>query len=77
MLHTRTGADTELELHTVFSVHLLGFIFSQQMERGFFCRSPMAGGSGEWDAVLSSSFCLHKVSQQAEEELNLCAYDYE
>lgn len=56
VLQTTRGADTELELQTVLAVPLLDFIFWQQMERGFSCRSPKAGGSGEWDAVLSQLF---------------------
>lgn len=53
-------ASTELQLHTVRTVDLLDFVFWQQMERDFSWRSPKAGRSGQWGAVLLQLFLFAK-----------------
>lgn len=49
-------AGTELQLYTVRTIDLMDFVFWQQIERAFSCRSPKAGRSGQWGTVLLQLF---------------------
>ena len=70
-------ASIELQFHTVCTVDLPDFVFGHKWRGVSPAGHQRQEGQDSGVQCYCSSFCLHKVSQQTEEELNLCVYIYE